>query len=108
MDNRVEKVKALLNDEAFLEQTKDVASMEELQAAFKQNGVELSLAQVEGLVQAAYESVPAASDELDAGQLDSVSGGGIKLKNAWKICCAAFKKGWEWGNKFYEWEQSWS
>lgn len=99
----IEKVKSLMNETAFLDQASECKSIEELTALYHANGVELSSEQVQGLLKAAEDSLT--TEEISEADLDDVVGG-ASVWSTIKKCFGAFKKGWEWGNKFFEWEQS--
>ena len=103
MNIDVEKVKRLLNDTSFLDECSEAQSVEELTVLFHNKGVMLTSEQVEGLLAAAMASN--ASEELTEDTLESVVGG-ASVWSTIKKCVEWFKKGWKWGSKFYDWEQS--
>ncbi len=82
----MEKIKALVIDEAFGEEIKDVESLEELQKAFEAHNVEISLDDLEQIcVGIALNN----SDSLNEEDLDLVSGGMgplTALAITWGVC----------------------
>lgn len=98
--NAKEKIQELLKNEEFIAQAKEAGGVEGLRNVFAQYGVELSNEQVEGFVQAVYADASAGGDELDAGQLDAVSGG---KGDVWGYIWGAIKSGWDTGRKLGDW-----
>ncbi|MGN0585464.1 MAG: hypothetical protein ACI4JD_08420 [Ruminococcus sp.] len=73
MEERFVKASELLGREDFAEKLKLVESPEDVQKLFADNGVELSLEDIENM---AMESMKNADDgEIDEDDLDNVSGG---------------------------------
>lgn len=74
MDERIQKIKELLESNDFGNEIKDFETAEEFQDAFKKHGVELTLEEVDSvLVQAALAN----GAEIDESSLEQVSGGSI-------------------------------
>lgn len=97
-------VNNLFEDATFKEKFLQAESKDDLQKLFGEYGVELSREEVDEFV-AELEAFNA-GDELSEETLEDVSGGGITMKKLAGWCVAAFKKGWEYGKKFFDWEQS--
>lgn len=76
MDERIKKIKELLENEEFGNEIKDLDSAEGFQAAFKAHGVELTLEEVDSvLVHAAIAN--GNGDEISEDELEQVAGGSI-------------------------------
>lgn len=75
MDKRTEQVKALMEDQEFVNHLLTLESNEEVRKAFAEKGVEFSLEEVEAVAEAAF-----GGGELDESQLENVAGG-----IAWEI-----------------------
>ena len=74
MDERITKIKDLLESESFGNEIKDLESAEAFQQAFSKHGVDLTLEEVDSvLVQAAISNGAEISEEA----LEQVSGGSI-------------------------------
>lgn len=73
MEERFVKASALLEEEAFLEQLKQAEDDAAVQKLFADNGVELSLEDIEKMVE--ESAVAAKSGELGEDDLENVSGG---------------------------------
>ena len=74
--SREEKIKELLLNESFVGELKNLKSAEELQEAFKNNGVDMTLEEINALgdlCEKALEEMD--NDELSEENLSSVSGG---------------------------------
>ncbi len=71
-----ELLKKVLADEEFVKSLLELESAEEVQAALKEKGVELTLADI-GIIQKALES--GSEGELDEADLEQVAGGSITL-----------------------------
>ena len=72
MDTRIEKIKELLASEDFGREVANAETTEDFQAAFKQNGVELTLEEVDSIL---VQAAAACGMELNEDQLENVSGG---------------------------------
>jgi hypothetical protein len=99
---KCEKIIALLNDEAFIDNLQSIESVEGLRDAFAANGVDLSVEETMAVIKTV--GVHSQEDELDEKGLEEVAGGisvYTVLKGMWK----GFKAGWKLGSKFYDWEK---
>lgn len=67
----------LMKDEAFLDAMFSKESSEEVQKLFAENGVGLTMEEVEDLAAAILEAAPEGNGELSEDALDSVAGGRI-------------------------------
>lgn len=97
----------IFENQEFLERFKEVAGKDELQSLFSEYGLDLSRAEIDEVV--AGVTANNTIDEVDPVSLENVTGGkgkayNLDLKSVISWCCYAFKKGWEWGSKFYDWE----
>ena len=94
----------MLQDDAFLNNASNATSVEELTNLFNENGATLTNEQVLAFLNACENEET--EGELSVVALDAVVGGkGVGVVTLIKKCIDGFKKGWSWGNKFYEWEQ---
>lgn len=92
MDERIVKIKELLESEEFGEEIKDIESVEGFQEAFKAHGVELTLEEVDSiLVQAAIAS--GNEPEISEDELEHVAGGFGALLIVGG-CALAYGVGW--------------
>lgn len=78
IEKRFQDASALLEKEDFLEKLKAIENDEECQKLFAENGVELSLEDIQLMVK---ESAQASGEngELSADELENVSGGSVTL-----------------------------
>ena len=92
MDNRVEKIRELLADPAFAEEIKNCEKIEDFQAAFQRNGVEMTLQETDSVL---LQVATANGEELSDEQLEQVAGGFITgaliIGGAYVVCYAV---GW--------------
>lgn len=72
MDNRVEKIRELLADPTFGEELKNCEKLEDFQAAFQRNDVEMTLQETDSVL---LQVAAANGEELSAEQLEQVAGG---------------------------------
>lgn len=87
MDNRIEKLRGLLDDEAFVKELFAKDTPEEAQAFFKSKGADITLEEVKSLGEtigklvngeiSAEDLVAAASGELSEAELENAAGGEV-------------------------------
>ena len=77
--DKMEKLNALLNSEAFEQEMAMVNSLEEMQALFARNGVELTSEEIVALCK--QINVLACEGELGEDDLEDVSGGAIGIRS---------------------------
>lgn len=73
MDQRIELAQKALEDKAFVEKLLSMEAPEDVQKAFAEKGVELTLEEVKLMGQMLASEK--GNEELDADQLDAVAGG---------------------------------
>ena len=76
-NERIEKLKELVSDADFTEQLLDLETPEEVQAAIKEKGVDISLDEINQIKD--YIIANADKEELDDEQLEQVAGGSITV-----------------------------
>ena len=99
MDNRIEKMKELMNDEAFVKEMLAKETPEDAQIFFEEHGVEFTLDEVRSLYallekvangEISEETLKKAADgELTEEELEAVAGG-----DAFCICFGLFVLAW--------------
>lgn len=77
MEEKQAKLEELMKDEAFVKAMFSKESSEEVQKLFAENGVELTMEEIEGLAAAILQAAPEGNGELSEDALDSVAGGRI-------------------------------
>ena len=87
------KIEKLFADVNFVETLKNAASVEDMQALFAQNGVEVTPEEMKEFVQSAVDG--AAEGELGVEELTDVNGGiftvlGAMVGASWKLACHAY------------------
>lgn len=71
MDSRVETVKALMEEPAFVESIAKMEDNTEVQKAFADRGVDFTLAEIDAIAEMVYSGAGVLSEE----ELENVSGG---------------------------------
>lgn len=99
--SRLDKIRELMDNEAFVEKLSEVSTVEEMQSIFADNGVEMTLDEINEMCMASVQMTD--SDELSDTDLDNVSGGAVSIKKAVKAIIGGFKFGWKAGKKFSDW-----
>ena len=78
MEEKQAKLEELMKDEAFVKAMFSKESSEEVQKLFAENGVELTMEEVEDIAAAILKAAPAEEGELSEEALGSVAGGRIR------------------------------
>lgn len=74
MNSVTEKIQELIHDSDFVESLLNMEDNTDVQKAFAERGVDLSLDQIDSIAEMAF----GANDELDETQLETVAGGGLE------------------------------
>lgn len=75
MNEKIEKIKELMADEAFVKELMSKASAEEAQACFAAKGVEFSLDEIKALAEKLNTLLKDGGDSLSEAELEAVAGG---------------------------------
>jgi len=72
--SNIDKIQELMQDNSFVESLMKMEENADVQKAFAERGVELTLEQIDSIAELAFGS----NTELDEAQLESVAGGGLE------------------------------
>ena len=94
----------LLNDGNFISSLERLHSFVELKELFSKHGVEVSLEELEEIT--SLLNADTSEKELTEDALEDVAGGAFTVKSTLSAMWKAFKAGWKYGSKFYDWERN--
>jgi len=74
MDSKIDKIQELIHDSSFVDGLMKMEENSDVQKAFAERGIDLSLEEIDRISEMAFGS----SEELNEAQLENVAGGGLE------------------------------